>query len=326
MNQTVRVPFIRWVAVFTVLTFSVSYSIASDDDPKPDVPILDLNSLALQMLDSEALYTVSGGVKPVSEGFWRTRILKSEGTSEVLVEMRKMLRQLPLGENFETGVLVFSNIPGDHSSASAFVAHRLSLEKLMARRRDVFEELQVSASQSAQEIMQAAERAKGGLRWKAFGLLFGYPDHAVDFFVQAGEKQHLTGEFQKRDFFQIPTYASDEGRFVYAVPQGYQPIDLDLRLRMNAISILDRYKSQRQINVNCSSLSGTVLLHDWVYQQRWLEKHIENGKDRPSPLLAVHCARFSDVNLNACCLQIDRHENRPHYHGWSFWSSVGRAR
>jgi len=293
MNRIPRTPVIVLTAVFLITLFGSGISVANEENPKQSVATLDLNSLALRMLDSEALFTVSGGVKPVSEGFWRGKVLKSEGTSEALVETRKMLRQLPLGPSFETGILIFSQIPGDHSSVSAFVAHRPSLEKLIARRRDVFDELQVGTTQSAQQIMDAAVNATGVLRSKAFGLLFGYPDHAVDFFAEAGEKQRLTGEFQARDFFQIPTYTSDEGRFVYAVSKGYQPIDIDLRLRETAITILDRYKSQRQFNVNCAPFSGTVLLHDWVYQQRWLEKHIANGKEFPMPLLSSEPVKSS---------------------------------
>lgn len=79
-------------------------------------------------------------------------------------------------------------------------------------------------------------------RFKAYGYLFGYPDHAVDFFVQAARIQDQGGDFVAREFYQVPVSNGKEGRFVYAVPKGYGSEEVDERLKGKAEVLLNRFK------------------------------------------------------------------------------------
>lgn len=82
-------------------------------------------------------------------------------------------------------------------------------------------------------------------RWRGYGYLFGYPSYAVDFFVSSGQQQDSTGEFVKRDFFQIPVYAGEHGHFTYAMPKDYKPGVTDSLLYNSAVDVLSRYKTLR---------------------------------------------------------------------------------
>ena len=57
-------------------------------------------------------------------------------------------------------------------------------------------------------------------RERGYGYLFGYPDHAVDFFCDARQQWTESGEFVKRDFVSIQTYGPNGT--VWAVPKGQQ--------------------------------------------------------------------------------------------------------
>ena len=83
-------------------------------------------------------------------------------------------------------------------------------------------------------------------RWRSYGYLFGYPDYAVDFFVEAGKSEDSTKQFVKRDFFAIPVYARETGYFTYAIPKGHQPGESDELIRDKARHTLAKYKVQRQ--------------------------------------------------------------------------------
>jgi hypothetical protein len=204
-----------------------------DTPPAPPTSAL----LARRMLDSEALYTLTGGLKPVSEGFWRTRFPKDEGESPLILETRRALEALPLDPAFEVGVLVFARANGEWRHASAFVAHRPSLQALIRRRSDVFAPLGITVTSPAWEVLERIDQAPDSHRWRGFGLMFGYPDYAVEFFVEAGKEKERTQEFVKREFVNLPTFVSDRGRFVYAVPLGHvlRREDLDLRCRVEII-------------------------------------------------------------------------------------------
>jgi hypothetical protein len=226
------------------------------------VPTVD--NLALAMLDSEALYTLTDGLKPVSEGFWRTRFAEEQPTSPEVETVRARLQSLPLGPNLEAGVFVFARASGGKRSASAFVAHKPSLRALIERRRDVFEPLGVTPQTAPQKVMEAIDRAAQGARWRAFGLVFGYPEYAVEFFVTAGEQQLKTGKFVQRDFVNLPTFVSDRGRFVYAVPKGHVERDEDRYLKAATTQIFTRYRAWRQVYLEEQNLDAVTLLSSWL--------------------------------------------------------------
>jgi len=238
------------------------HSILLIPPPAADVP--DAAALSLRILDGEGLYTATGGLKPVSDGFWQTRFPATEDTSAAVETVRRRLATLPLGPDLEAGVLVFAAPFDGRRAASAFVVHRPALRALIGRRADVFEPIGVTPETPPQQVMERIDRAPRAARWRAFGLAFGYPDHAVEFFVTAGEEQARTGRFVARDFVHLPTFATDRGRFVYAVPPGHAERAEDRKLRAAAMSVLDRYRGWRAVYVGDGKAGATALLRAWV--------------------------------------------------------------
>ncbi len=90
-------------------------------------------------------------------------------------------------------------------------------------------------------VLTATEFEEKLDRYRAYGYLFGYPEHAITFFVEAARSQDCTGVFVQRDFFQIPVYSAKTGRFVYAVPKGYVPTATDSLIYREAEKILAQY-------------------------------------------------------------------------------------
>jgi hypothetical protein len=68
--------------------------------PTPTTPP-STDALPLRMLDGEALYTVCGGLKPVSEGFRQTAFPTSQTGSAPVDAVRLALATLPLGLDLE---------------------------------------------------------------------------------------------------------------------------------------------------------------------------------------------------------------------------------
>ena len=243
-----------WVAAIVLLSFA--------DAVQSQAPTAE--SMALKMLDSEALYTVTGGLKPVSEGFWQTRFPEAQDTSPDVDAARAALATLPLGPDFEAGVYVFAAPSGGKRSASAFVSHKPSLRAIIARRWDVFEPLGVTLATPPKQVLESIDRAPRSARWRGFGLVFGYPDYAVEFFVEAGEKQADTNKFVERDFVNLPTYATDRGRFVYAVPKGHIERAEDKQLKAITADIIVRYREWRKVYLDEQNSGAVALLRAWL--------------------------------------------------------------
>lgn len=128
----------------------------------------------------------------------------------------------------------------------------------------MFAPLGIAAGTTPQEVMERIDRGPRAARWRAFGLVFGYPEYAVEFFVEAGERQSETRKFVEREFVQIPTFASDHGRFVYAVPKEHAERTEDRALKTAAGPVLDRYRAWRAVYVGEGKAGAAALLRDWL--------------------------------------------------------------
>ena len=220
--------------------------------------------LAQRLLDSEALYTVTDGLKPLSDGFWQTQFSDEKTSTPELDTARELLKKLPLGPNCEAGVHVFVTSFNRKKSATAFVVHRPSLQALVTRRADVFAPIGITANTTPQDVMDKIDRAPRSARWRAFGLAFGYPEYAIEFFVKAGEDQDATKKFVERDFLRLPTFGTDDGRFVYAVPKGHTRLVEDDFLRDRTQDIFVRYKAWRSVYREKHNLPATTLMQYWI--------------------------------------------------------------
>lgn len=114
-------------------------------------------------------------------------------------------------------------------------------------------------------------------RFRGYGHLFGYPEYAVEFFAEAAETEAMTGEFVERDFIHIPTFESDEGRFVYAVPVGHQENADDMDLRRRARPVLEQYAERRAAAIGEGKPGVLHLVRSWF----------DDGTGRCSPRHAL---------------------------------------
>jgi hypothetical protein len=150
--------------------------------------------------------------------------------------------------------------------------------------------------------MMAIERTRDPSdRWRGFGLIFGYPKYAIDFFVTAGMHQRSTGEFVERDFRQIATYAGRSGRFVYAVPKLSRPGPEDIALQRRAALFLAEYKRLRP-QYTAPTKNPSSLLRDWMDDG--------HGKCHPDHLIAKLPAK-TEAELDAEIASWSAAEVRP---------------
>lgn len=189
------------------------------------------DALLESMLRAEALYTLAGGIKPLSTGFWDGQVVVGDPKLEELTATRRALRlfesEYPA---FEAGVMTFATTYEGERHLDAFVAHRESLRAMLARHSGFWAPYGLCVESRAEEVVNVVERMEKLDRFRGYGYLFGYPDEAVDFFVEAARQQEETGKFVERDFRQVPTIESPTGRFTWAVAKGAEVTPGDQRL------------------------------------------------------------------------------------------------
>lgn len=223
-------------------------------------------ALLLKMLDSEALYTLVGGIKPVSSSFWWTRFSLDSPDLSQLDEMRRILPAIRCGNEFQAGVLVFAAVHDGKRHAHAWVAYRPALRRTISAHLTFFSPYGISPESHPIEVVEKMEHAPTADRLRASGYLFGYPDHAVDFFVNADIAGSTSSDKKlvPRDFLTVPTVASASHKFVWAVPKGHQPNEADRAILAQAEPILAEYRRRRDLYIGVGKPGVVALLRDWL--------------------------------------------------------------
>lgn len=219
------------------------------------------NELLTYGLEHEALYTMLDSLKPISslgpalsyplakkewmtDGYRHVVNPQVDSTRSILKELDSWHRILKKLSNEELQFLIIPfRQPWDEKRHLQILVCRMNqFRKILEREAVFFGQWGFTANADPATVLTAIEFESKNDRYRAYGYLFGYPDHAVDFFVEASLSTEESGEFVTRDFFHMPVAASDKGYFTYAVPKGYVPAEVDSLIYRRALSTLKKYR------------------------------------------------------------------------------------
>lgn len=262
------------------------------------------DELLLKALDEEALYTIVGGLKPMSSGFRSIQIqtglpkvtvaeaevavrdlgtkkpeeLTSEEKSRLSQSKQALERRDALERADQTRAILAQWRCGDELFADlqhfakqfdgkrfldSLVINRPRLRTALSEKADFFSRWGITVNSHPLEIVYAVDTDETGARFAGYGYLFGYPDHAVRFFVQASDEEIFTGKFVTRDFISIPTVERETNNFVYVVPKGHIENEADKALKAKAAPILAAYRKRRAEYIGEGKKGVVELLRDW---------------------------------------------------------------
>lgn len=247
-------------------------------------------ALFLRILDSEALYTVAGGLKPVSSGFVRLTARADAGALPEVDRQRRLLAHFRCGDAVFATVHHFRALheaPDGGGRVRYFdgiVMAPAAVRRTVARYEAEFAALGVSPHSHPMEVLLAVESADEAARWRGYGRLFGYPAEAVEFFVHAGVRQRETGQLEPRRFVLLPTFARPDRGLVYAVAADAPETGADAALRQAVEATLADYRQRRARYVGPGKPGVARLLRDWFCPDR-------RGCRLPAPAQAMSGSR-----------------------------------
>lgn len=243
----------------------------------PDDLRAQAEELLLLALDREALYTIAADIKPMSSGFAELSYPADGPTPPELDALRTILAAFTCTSELTASVQVFHATFDGFAYADGVVFHDARMRETVEAFAELFAAIGVTAAEPPLAIVDAVDADPTTRRFRGYGHLFGYPEHAVDFFAEAAEHEAMTGEFVEREFIHIPTFESAEGRFVYAVPVGHQENDDDVALRARAAPVLARYSELRGNFIGDDKPGVLPLVRTWF----------DDGSGRCSPRHAL---------------------------------------
>lgn len=258
-----KVQFLKLFAVFVMAILSVSCSTTKHHNTYKRLSVADrqlADTLLKKVLDREGLFTVIGRLKPMSsvtelylklttaDTLKRGQSKITDTTSEDLKKLKRY-QQIVSALNFGDVKLIISPYritQKDNRLMQISICRKSLADSLLTAQQQFFGQFGFVPGTSPEILINTTEYEHKYQRFRAYGYLFGYPEHAVDFFTAASIENDKTGVFVKRDFFQIPVFNAERGHFVYAVPQGYKATEMDSAILNRAKYNLSRYKTIRQ--------------------------------------------------------------------------------
>ncbi len=231
-----------------------TYEKLSDEDKKM------ADTLLKYAMENEGLYTLIGGLKPMSTVYDLSFSLAQtdsavRGSAEVSDVLSKDYQRL-LGYQRVVNALQFGDVQfilypfrihqKGRRNASINVYRKSLVDSMLSVNASFYGQFAITPGTPVPLVIGLTEYEKSDDRFRSYGHLFGYPLHAVNFFVKAAIHQEDTREFVQRDFFQIPVFSRETGRFVYAIPKDSLPKTADLVIRERSVHALKRYKLLRE--------------------------------------------------------------------------------
>lgn len=231
------------------------------------------DTLLADALDHEGLYALVDTIKPMSSlkslsypiakdsGYAALdyQIVKEKKFLDTIALYQRICQQLS-NDKVRFVLIPFQQAYKGRRNLEIYAVNLYKFKNKIKEHASFFGQFGITSDTDPAQVITLIEYENRYDRWRGYGYLFGYPSYAVDFFVSAGQQQDSTGEFVKRDFFQIPVYASEQGHFTYAIPKGHQPGAIDSSLYHYATTVLHRYRGLRD---KYSSKEGVKAVKLW---------------------------------------------------------------
>ncbi len=220
--------------------------------------------LLLKTLDSEALYTWISGLKPMSSGMARFEFDVARPDLAAIEEARKLASAWRCGGGVLATVHHFQRVYEGKRYADLAVIHRTAFRRMLERYAGFFAPYGITPSAEPMEAVMAIEYDPTPARLRGMGYFFGYPEHAIDFFVQAEHDRLRTGRMTPRSFYSVPTFARAERGVIWAVPLHAPVQEQDRAFLRRAERILEEYRRRRERHTTPSGVDAVALLREWL--------------------------------------------------------------
>lgn len=236
------------------------------------------DSLLAYALDHEAIYTLLDTIKPISSvKLLRFPVAKSGSLKDgdhlvtpagslpaLAMRYARICKELSKGDH-QFVMTPFERTDGHERNVEIYVVRKSKFASLMAQHAAFFGQWGFTPDSDPAVVLPVIEYESRHDRNRGYGLLFGYPLYAVDFFVTANQRteKDTTIKLVPRDFFAIPVYAGNKGYFTYAMPKGHVPSEIDSSIYRGAVKTLEQYKVQRRKYMASGRFKAVALWSNW---------------------------------------------------------------
>ena len=245
----------------------------------------------IRLFDSEALYTGVRGIKPISEvdSNWLFP-QKSKFTETDVTELETIVSTWRCTSILEAALERYYSDKTPPSTSTIVFFMRKDLVAEVLDRFDFklgadgksFVKTPYS-SQLMHWIFHGSNKQKA-LAHRIFGTLYGYPEYAIQHFLQPFTQVSKAAELS--DLFSVQTFDKSASLYTWAVPKGHVKNSADEFIESRVYPILQYYSDIRSKMKGKSPIESLNLLRSWF----------DNGKGQCSPAFAEQKLETNKAN------------------------------
>jgi hypothetical protein len=235
------------------------------------------DSLLYNSLNNTGLHTFTSKLKPMSDiAAFRWQVEPEEDNDHQPIEFIDEYIQLNrIAEAFSCGPLKtvltpFKRVNNGERYVQMRVYRSDAVNRVIREYPEFWSKWTFAEGSNPAIMIQTMEYESSGNRFRGYGYLYGYPGHAVDFFIEAAESEAETGDFVSRDFIQMPVVSGQTGMFVYAVPEGHEMNETDLAIEAEAKENVQRFNERAPNYYDGDQFDSSAFLRDLFKEKGWL--------------------------------------------------------
>ena len=214
------------------------------------------DSLLYRGLQNEALHTLISDLKPMSDVASFTFFIQepdSLGPNDIIAgsgdflekfgQLQRVSNAIQCG-TLSSALFPFRNLSTNKRYIQFRVFRQDAANRIIEQYPEFWSRWGFTRDARPELMIQVMEYEEVLDRFRGYGYLYGYPSHAVDFFVYAADHHRETDEFVRRDFIQVPVASGQSGRFVYAVEVGHVKNEEDQHIYSRASENVQRFMEE----------------------------------------------------------------------------------
>ena len=235
------------------------------------------DSLLYNSLNNTGLHTFTSTLKPMSDiTSFRWQVESEDGDDhpsiafiDEYIQLNRISEAISCGP-LETVLTPFKRLNNGERYVQMRVYRSDAVNRVIKEYPEFWSQWTFAEGSNPAIIIQTMEYESSSSRFRGYGYLYGYPEHAVDFFVEAAESESETGEFITREFIQMPVLSGRTGMFVYAVPEDHEMNEADLAIEDEANKNVNRFNELAPDYYEGEYFDAAAYLRDLFIEMGWV--------------------------------------------------------
>ena len=220
--------------------------------------------LLLQLMDSEALYTLATSIRPVSLGSAYLFISADQRENHPdLFVWKRISKVFQCTDDLEAEVIPTGPVYRGKQFWHFVIARRSAVRRAESENLKYFSQFGLEQSRGAIELFRLVDQSpRSEVSYEGYGYLLGHPQYSVRFGLTA-QRLRRERHFIPAGSYSVKTFDEKGLQLSWSTPLNHVENSEDLMIKTSAVKTLEEYKKRREKFIGSDKPGAAALVRDW---------------------------------------------------------------